>query len=244
MWCQGRRGASGIFQSSLGSLSPKISKLKHSSQRDIQIFFCPTLQVSMLPMRMVHISLSFFNWRIIALHGASLVAQTVKNPPATQETQVWSLGWEDPLEKGMEPTPVFFPGKFHGQRSLVAYSPQSCKELDMTERQLTLLFALQYCISSCCTKRWISPKYPYTPSVLNLHPLPHPSPISRHGALGWVPYVISNFPLAVLHMVMHMFYCWSLNSLTLSFPHCVHKSVLYACVSISTLEICLSLPFF
>ena len=24
-----------------------------------------------------------------------------KNPPAVQETQVWSLGWEDPLEKGM-----------------------------------------------------------------------------------------------------------------------------------------------
>ena len=32
---------------------------------------------------------------------ASLVAQVVKNPPAMQETQVWSLGWEDPLEKGM-----------------------------------------------------------------------------------------------------------------------------------------------
>ena len=32
---------------------------------------------------------------------ASLVAQTVKNPPATQETQVQSLGWEDPLEKQM-----------------------------------------------------------------------------------------------------------------------------------------------
>ena len=31
----------------------------------------------------------------------SLVAQTVKNPPALQETQVLSLGWEDPLEKGM-----------------------------------------------------------------------------------------------------------------------------------------------
>ena len=30
-----------------------------------------------------------------------LVAQTVKNPPAVQETQVWSLGWEDPPEKGM-----------------------------------------------------------------------------------------------------------------------------------------------
>ena len=31
----------------------------------------------------------------------SLVAQTVKNLPAIQETQVCSLGWEDPLEKKM-----------------------------------------------------------------------------------------------------------------------------------------------
>ena len=31
---------------------------------------------------------------------ASLVAQLVKNPPATQETWVGSLGWENPLEKG------------------------------------------------------------------------------------------------------------------------------------------------
>ena len=32
---------------------------------------------------------------------ASLVAQLVKNLPAMQETWVQSLGWEDPLEKGM-----------------------------------------------------------------------------------------------------------------------------------------------
>ena len=32
---------------------------------------------------------------------ASLVAETVKNPPAMRETQVRSLGWEDPLKKGM-----------------------------------------------------------------------------------------------------------------------------------------------
>ena len=35
------------------------------------------------------------------LPGASLVAQSVKNLPAVQETQVRSLGWEDPLEKEM-----------------------------------------------------------------------------------------------------------------------------------------------
>ena len=32
---------------------------------------------------------------------ASLLAQTVKNPPAMQETWVLSLGQKDPLEKGM-----------------------------------------------------------------------------------------------------------------------------------------------
>ena len=32
---------------------------------------------------------------------ASWVAQTLKNLSAVQETQVQSLGWEDPLEKGM-----------------------------------------------------------------------------------------------------------------------------------------------
>ena len=33
--------------------------------------------------------------------GATLVAQTVENLPAMQETQVLSLGWEYPLEKEM-----------------------------------------------------------------------------------------------------------------------------------------------
>ena len=34
-------------------------------------------------------------------NGASFIAQLVKNLPAVQETQVRSLGWEDPLEKEM-----------------------------------------------------------------------------------------------------------------------------------------------
>ena len=38
---------------------------------------------------------------IFSIFGASLVAQLAKNPPAMWETWVQSLGWEDPLEKGM-----------------------------------------------------------------------------------------------------------------------------------------------
>jgi len=44
-----------------------------------------------------------------------LCGWVVKNLPATQETRVQPLGWEDPLEKGMEPTPVFLPAESHGQ---------------------------------------------------------------------------------------------------------------------------------
>ena len=52
-----------------------------------------------------------------------LVVQTVKNLPAMQETKVQSLGWEDPLEKGMAIHSIFLPGEFHGQKSLVGYNP-------------------------------------------------------------------------------------------------------------------------
>ena len=38
---------------------------------------------------------------IYVVSRASLVAQTVKNPPARQETWIRSLVWEDPLEEGM-----------------------------------------------------------------------------------------------------------------------------------------------
>ena len=47
--------------------------------------------------------------------GGVLMAQIVNNLPAMHETWVQSLGWEDPLEKGMAIHCVFLPGEFHGQ---------------------------------------------------------------------------------------------------------------------------------
>ena len=60
----------------------------------------------------------------------------VKNPPANtgDVRDAGSIpGSEDPLEKGMAPTPVFLPGESHGQRSLAGYSPWGHKELDTNE---------------------------------------------------------------------------------------------------------------
>ena len=65
------------------------------------------------------------------------MTQMVKNLPAMQKTWVQSLGLipesGDPLGKGMATTPVFLPGEFHGQRSLVGYSPWDHKESDTTK---------------------------------------------------------------------------------------------------------------
>ena len=61
------------------------------------------------------------------------MAQTVKHLSTMRETKVRSLGWEDPLEKEWQPTPVLLPGESHGRRSLVGYSPWGRKESDMTK---------------------------------------------------------------------------------------------------------------
>ena len=55
---------------------------------------------------------------------ASLLAQFVKNPPVIRETWVWSLGWEDPLEKGKA---------LHSSILAWRFRPWGHKESDMTE---------------------------------------------------------------------------------------------------------------
>ena len=69
--------------------------------------------------------LLFFFFNQLSPIWASLVAQTVKNPPAVRETWVRSLGWEDPLEKGKAPHCSILAWR-------IPWSPQGCKELGRT----------------------------------------------------------------------------------------------------------------
>ena len=50
-----------------------------------------------------------------------------------------------PWRKKWQPTSVLLPGKFHGQRSLVGYSPWGGKELDTTERLSTQALVAPSC---------------------------------------------------------------------------------------------------
>ena len=61
-----------------------------------------------------------FNCKIIQFH---LVAQMIKNLPAVWE--IWIQSWVGtiPWRRKWWHTPLFLPGEFHGQKSLVGYSP-------------------------------------------------------------------------------------------------------------------------
>ena len=81
------------------------------------------------------------NWRglqVITAPGihswyTSLVAQTVKHLPTMWETRVWSLGWEDPLEKEMATHSSILAWRIPWTEEPGGHSPWSLKGLDTTE---------------------------------------------------------------------------------------------------------------
>ena len=66
-------------------------------------------------------------------YWVSLVAQMLTNFLAMQEPGFDPWMGKIPLEKGRLFTPVFLPGEFHGERSLVGHSPWGCKESGMMD---------------------------------------------------------------------------------------------------------------
>ena len=66
---------------------------------------------------------------------ASQVVLAVTNLPAKAEVirDMGSIPGKIPWRRVWQSTPIFLPGKFHGQRSLVGYSPWGHEELDTTE---------------------------------------------------------------------------------------------------------------
>ena len=87
---------------------------------------------------------SFLMWALIPFTrallswpGAFLVAQWYRICPPMQETQetwFWSLGQKELWRRKWQPTSLFLPGKSHGQRSLIGYSPWGCKDSDRTKQ--------------------------------------------------------------------------------------------------------------
>ena len=69
--------------------------------------------------------LNFFSYKIEYIYGGSDSKESACN---VRDPEVGSSGWEVPWSRKWQPTQVLLPGKLHGQRSLVVYSPWGHKE--------------------------------------------------------------------------------------------------------------------
>ena len=93
------------------------------------------------------------------------------------------------------------------------------------------MITFQYCVDFCHATWWISHKYTYVPSLLNLA-LPC-TPLDCHRRPDWFPWahIAASHWLLILHIAVYTYVNATLSiHLTISFPHYV-RSVLYVYVS-------------
>ena len=91
--------------------------------------------------------------------------------------------------------------------------------------------------------------YIYLPSLLDFPPVspfcPSPQVITEH-QLSSLCCTAASHQRSIFHVVVYIRQCYFLDSshCSLPYPHCVHKSTFYVCISIPVLQIGLSVPFF
>ena len=108
---------------------------------------------------------------------ASQMALVINNQPAiagdTRGGSSVSGAGKIPWSRKWQPTPVFSPGKFHGQRSLACCSPWGCKESDMSERLCIMYTCPFYWTYICLLAKnaassqslWVSAHFLLTPGA-------------------------------------------------------------------------------
>ena len=116
------------------------------------------------------------------LNGFHFMAEVVKKNPPANSGDARDVGSVPGLERSPgvgngNPLQYFLPGKFHGQRNLVGYSPRGRKNSDMREHTLIHIVALQCYVNFFCIAKWIHSTYTHTPSVFGIL-----SRLGRHGA--------------------------------------------------------------
>ena len=100
----------------------------HSSLKDRLFFKFLTSPPQILKLCMTIVLFLFFRFHVNGAHYRYLLSEYISCQKSINKhlPSGWRRKWQ--------PTPVFLPGEFLGQRSLVGYSPWGGKELDTTKR--------------------------------------------------------------------------------------------------------------
>jgi len=127
---------------------------------------------------------------MLGFPGGAVVKNLPANAGDARDTgSVW-VG-KIPWSRNWQPTPVILPEKFHGQRSLVGYSPWDRKELDVTEHIRTFCI-YPYLYMYLCL--WTCENYVHTQPMRNSAELALELPCCRAGKLM---HLITNFPFFI-----------------------------------------------
>ena len=153
------------------------------------------------------------------------VATPPPHPSRSPQTPNWAACVMQRLPTSWRwcPTPVLFPGRSHGRRSLVGCSPWGCSESDTTEQLHFHTLAKEVAThSSILAWRIPGTAEPGGLPSMGLHRVRHDwSDVAAAAAAAVCLYVNAN-------LLIHP---------TLSFPCCVPKSSLYVCISTPDLQI-------
>ena len=108
-----------------------------------------------------------------------------------QEMRVDPWVGKIPCRRKCQPTPVFLPGKIHGQRSLASYSPWGCNELGMPECLSKRALSVTVYYVKCMKQAWFAARFPEFNSLVSLCPScwpwanPSKAPVVVLNSCGW-----------------------------------------------------------
>ena len=152
----------------------------------------------------------FFSFQQLLTHEVMELVPGIWKFMRTKHYHWWLRGWSVCLQGGRpgfnpwvgkiprrrkwQPTPVFLPGKSHGRRSLVGYSPRGRKESDTTERLHSLTQTLSL--------EWINIRYIYMCMYIYMYICVHTHIYTHKYTLFWDMGVPGNNEIWILLKVL------------------------------------------
>ena len=127
------------------------------------------------------------------------------------------------------PVPLFLINKFFSLSKIIIIQYWE----EQNKIQLLRTTALQYCVGLCHTSTAIRHRSTSVQSLLN----PSPTPLGCHRSLDWAPCFTEQILTGYLFHIQNVYVAMLFAHPTLSFPHCIHKSVHFVCVSTAALQI-------
>ena len=153
-----------------------------------------------------------------------------------QEMWVQLLSQEDPLEEDMATHSSILAWKIPRTEKPGGLQSMGLKRVRQDWSNLVHMHTLRQC-KSAISIHLAPPFWDYLPPSC-------PSRSSQSMRLSSLCHITTSHSPSTVHMVMYIFQCTFSDHPTLSFPHCVHKSILYICISSPALQTGSSVPFF